>query len=205
MHNHYFHNLNLAKWLLEAKPRCVVECGAGTGELTTHLVGLKNKLGFRLCVISDNDPGFGSDVEFIRGISYKELEKFPDNSIDFCIIDTDHNYWTLAKELEVLHKKLSDGAYVAIHDVATFYHDTGMALSYSDGSPYPKDAIESCAPSMGGLGNALMDFLHIFKFDYRLVEFTSESHGAAIIQKKVLLGISIMVPGDKPMYAGVNK
>lgn len=200
MHNHWDKHLNLQTWLVATEPSVIVECGAGTGELTRHLLSLHGAFPFTLYVVNDKPLGFNG-YEFRQGISYLALDGFEDASIDFCVIDTDHNYWTLARELAALHPKLKPKGFVALHDVATYYHDTGMALSYQDGSPYPKEAIEEAAPQYGGLGNALMDFLSTMRFDYRMVAFTSESHGAALIQKVALEGISIFVPGSQPAYA----
>lgn len=204
MHNHWKSYLSFSTALYDTIVKdpdaLVVECGAGHGDLTNLLVELKNQFNFRLSVISDNSLDF-KDVDYRVGISYKELEKFPDNSIDFCIIDTDHNYWTLSKELTVIHRKLKNGGMVALHDVSTYYHDTGMALSYWEGSEYPKSEIEDIASQYGGLGNALIDFLSAMRFDYKLISFTSESHGAALIKKVALEGVSIMVPGENSEYA----
>jgi hypothetical protein len=143
--------------------------------------------------------GIDARVKWINGISYDVLKQFQEGEIDLCIIDTDHNYWTLMKELAELYPRMSEGGLIAMHDVETFYHDTGMALKYSTGTPYPKEAIEEMAPN-GGLGDALVDFLQLKKFRYKLFAYTKESHGAAVIEKRSVAGFTVFVPGDAPAY-----
>ena len=201
MHNHFDKNLNLKKWILDNRPSVIVECGAGTGELTRQLAGLRDVYPFELHVISDKPvDGLDSRIVWHSGLSYDVLPTFPDDSIGLCIIDTDHNFWTLMKELSACFNKIAIDGFVAFHDVETFYHDTGMALKYSSGEPYPREEIEKFS-AYGGLGDALIEFLHIKKMDYRLVSFTTESHGAALIRRKPQAYFNVFVPGEKPVYA----
>ena len=201
MHNHFSKNLNLRNLILERKPMVVVECGAGEGELTRQLSSMIDSSNFNLYVISDKPvEGLDSRIIWKSGLSYNVLKEFEDDSIDFCIIDTDHNYWTLLKELEVLVKKMREGGVIALHDVETFYHDTGMALSYFTGDKYPKDEIESCSPK-GGLGDALIDFLHSDRLHWKLLSYNKESHGAAAIEKRTQTHFSLITPGPGAIYA----
>lgn len=205
MHNHFSKNLNLQKWILERKPSVMVECGAGTGELTRQLASLLDLYDFELHVVSDAAiQGLDKRIIWHSGLSYNELQKFADNSIGLCIIDTDHNYWTLMQEFAAVFNKISEGGLIALHDVETFYHDTGMALSYWDGMPYPKDDIESLA-RYGGLGDAMIDFLQSRKTNYKLLAFTHESHGAALLERRTQSIFSIAIPGNKPAYAQTIK
>lgn len=200
MHNHFDKNLNLKSWILSRGSRTIVECGAGTGELTRQLSTMITS-GTDVYVISDKKiPGLDSRIHWKTGLSYNLLKDFPDNSIDLCVIDTDHNYWTLMTELEAVKPKIAEGGLIALHDVETFYYDTGMALSYSTGEAYPKELIESYAPR-GSLGIALLQFLSENKWDFKLLAFTHESHGAALIEKKNVTHFSLIVPGGAPAYA----
>ena len=201
MHNHFDQYLNLKQWILNRGPKVVVECGAGKGELTRKLSSLIDQCGFELHVISDAPiSGLDERIQWKTGLSYKALNDFPAGSIDICIIDTDHNYWTLTKELSVLFDRMSEGGLIAMHDVETFYHDTGMAMSYWDGEEYPKEEIEKCA-SQGGLGDALIDFLQHKHMNFKLLAYTAESHGAAMIEKKTSNEFVIYVPGPQPEFA----
>ncbi len=128
------------------------------------------------------------------------MNDFPDDSIDLCIIDTDHNYWTLMKELAAVFNKITEGGLIALHDVETFYHDTGMALGYWNGQPYPRDDIETCA-RYGGLGDALIEFLQVKKMHYKLAAYTAFNHGGALIEKKTQSIFNIVVPGSGAGFA----
>ena len=201
MHNHFENYLNLKKWILERRPRTIVECGAGNGELTKHLSSLLDIYNFKLVIISDKAvEDLDSRIIWNSGLSYEALKEFSNASIDLCIIDTDHNYWTLMKEFEALFNRISEGGLIALHDVETFYHDTGMSLGYFNGIPYPKEEIEKYA-SYGSLGDAMIDFLQIKKLNFKLLYYTPESHGAALIEKRSQTHFSIVVPGSQPIYA----
>jgi hypothetical protein len=201
MHNHFDKHLNLKALILERRPRTIVECGAGTGELTRLIAELKSVYDFAYHVISDRPIEGVDSVLWHSGLSYDVLKTFEDLSIDLCIIDTDHNYWTLMKEFEAVFHKMSDGGLIALHDVETFYHDTGMALSYGDGTTYPKEEIEKYA-QYGGIGAAMIDFLQLKKMDYKLIGYTVASHGAAVIQRHIKNRYAILAPGPEAAYAG---
>lgn len=205
MHNHFDQFLNLKSIILDKRPKLIIECGAGNGALTKKLASLLDVYHFELCVISDNKiEGLDSRIRWYTGLSYEVLDSFPENSIDLCIIDTDHNYWTLMKELATLFNRMKEGGLIAMHDVETFYHDTGMALSYWDGKPYPKEEIEKFA-AYGGLGDALIEFLHLKKMNFKLLAYTHESHGASLIEKKTQKLFNIVVPGPGAGFAPKNK
>lgn len=201
MHNHFEKGLNLKQIILERKPKVIVECGAGNGDLSFKLANLLMEYPFDLHVVSDKEiVGIGSKINWKTGLSYEVLSEFPDNSIDLCIIDTDHNYWTLMKEFASVFNKISEGGLIALHDVETFYHNTGMALAYWDGKPYPKEEIMNHAP-YGGLGDAMIDFLQNKKMHYKLLAYTAESHGAALIERRSQRVFNIVVPGPGSGFA----
>ena len=178
-----------------------MECGAGDGSLTRKIAGLMSEYEFEFHVINDKEiSGIDDRIKWINGISYRELEKFNDGSIDLCIIDTDHNYFTLGSELKVLDRKIGEGGMVAMHDLETFYHDTGMAMSYWNDEVYPLNEINECAKS-GSLGDALMDFLGATRFRWKMLGYSRHSHGAAVIEKRLQTMFAIMAPGPKSVYA----
>lgn len=199
MHNHFDQHLNLKKIILEKRPRVIVECGAGNGDLTRMIAGLREIYDFSFHVISDNALDI-TGIQYHTGLSYEVLSEFEDRSIDLCIIDTDHNYWTLMKEFTAVFNKIRELGLIALHDVETFYHDTGMALSYWDGKPYPKEEIEKCAP-YGGLGDAMIEFLYTKKLDYKLLAYHKESHGAALLERKTQTQFDLMTPGPEAIFA----
>lgn len=200
MHKHFDQYLNLKALILENRPQVVVECGAGNGDMTKLLASLLDVYPFELHVITDKAlEGLDPRIQWHIGLSYEELVHFDNKSIGLCIIDTDHNYWTLMKEFAAVFDKIQENGYIAMHDVETFYHDTGMALSYWDGKPYPKEEIEKFSP-YGGLGDALIEFLHIKNMNYRLVAFTTENHGGALIQRKTQPMFSVIIPGPGSIF-----
>lgn len=200
MHNHFDQYLNLKSLILDRQPQTVVECGAGNGDLTRKLATLLDIYPFDLYVISDKKlDGLDERIKWITGLSYKILEPF-DKPIDFCIIDTDHNYWTLMKEFAAVMNKVPEGGVVALHDVETFYHDTGMALSYWNGEEYPKEEIEKWS-KYGSLGDALIRFLNAHPFQWKLMGYNKESNGAAVIEKRTQNIFSVLTPGPKAVFA----
>lgn len=204
MQGHFDQHLNLRKLILDRYPKMIVECGAGNGDLTRLIAHLKWHYEFEFHVISDKEvEGLDPDINWKTGISYQELTAFDDKSIDLCIIDTDHNYWTLRKELEALTPKMKEGGLIVMHDVEEFYHDTGMAMSYWNDTPYPEKEIKDCA-KQGGLGLALIDFLHEYRGDFKLVRYLPEHFGVAVIERKTIKVTRMILPGENPVFAKPN-
>ena len=201
MQNHFDAYLNLRKIILEKRPKVIVECGAGNGDCTRLLAHLLQSYPFELHVITDKAlTGLDPRIQWHIGLSYKELPKFADNSIGFCIIDTDHNYWTLWEELTSVDPKIEEDGLIAFHDVDEFYHNTGMALSYWNDDLYPKDAIMEKAV-YGSVGTALIDYLSKHRDHFKLVQWNPERSGAALIQKKIIKQLSVIMPASDPMFA----
>ncbi len=200
MYEHFDKYLNLKAWILERKPKVIVECGAGNGDMTRLLATVLDEYPCELHVISDYFvEGLDPRIQWISGLSYEALKEFPDDFIGLCLIDTDHNYWTLMHEFVALFNKIEEGGLIALHDVETFYHDTGMALSYANDKPYPKEDIEKWA-RYGGVGDAMIDFLLHQKMKYKLLAYHRENHGAALIERKTQPYFNIMIPGPQAIF-----
>lgn len=199
MFNHFDKYMNTKALILKHKPSHVVECGALFGKNTELLIALKNELDvpYRLTVITDNNFSMEGIDNLIRGISYKVLKDMDDDSIDMCLIDTDHNYLTLAKELTALHPKLKKDGLILMHDVEAFYHDIGFAGMYFNGDNYPSDEVKKVGAKYGGIGNALMDFLSANRFDYKMIYYTQESCGGAVIQKVMRRDLNVCFPTEE--------
>lgn len=179
----------------------IVEAGAGNGENTRLLAHLMQAYPFELIVISDKKiEGLDPRIHWKVGLSYNKFLELKDDSVDLCIIDTDHNYWTLAKELEAITPKITQGGMIAFHDVDEFYHNTGLAMSYWNDEPYPKDEILECT-KFGGVGDALLNFLVKNNIDWKLLYWTKESYGAALIEKKTVKEAMVVMPGKNPIFA----
>ena len=143
MHNHFDAHLNIESLIRSHRPRTVLELGANKGHNTKNLLKLSEELNYGLIVVSPEYPYLASisddhtltisrykfehvNLDWIYGVSYIELPKMGNESIDFCILDTDHNYWTLKKELVELKRVLSVGGIVAIHDTEEFADKNGI-------------------------------------------------------------------------------
>lgn len=201
MHTHFDRNLNLRGIILEHRPKVIVECGAGNGDCTRLLAHLKSWYPFDLHVISDKKiEDIQPAPEWHVGLSYNVLKEFPDNSIGLCIIDTDHNFWTLQQELAAVKDKMVEGGLIVFHDVDEFYHNTGMAMSYWNDEPYPSEEIKKCVP-YGGVGDALLKFLVDHNAEYKLTHWTTASYGAAVIEKKTITQTTVVMPAGAPLFA----
>lgn len=201
MHNHFDQFLNLREFILERLPRRIVECGAGNGDLTRKIASLLDIYPFKFHVISDKKiDGIDDRIHWKTGLSYEALLEFEPESIDLCVIDTDHNYWTLREELRVLDSRISEGGLIALHDVETFYHDTGMALSYWNDMPYPREKIEGMA-NQGSLGDAMIAFLASENLRWKMLAYDRRSNGAAVLEKKAQSEFMIVVPGPGAGFA----
>lgn len=201
MHNHFSQYLNLKELILERKPKVIVECGAGYGDLTRKIASLLDIYPFEFHVISDKViESLDQRIVWHVGLSYEVLPEFSNGSIDLCVIDTDHNYWTLREELRALNDRVSEGGLIALHDVETFYHDTGMALSYWNGKAYPREQIESVA-NQGSLGDAMIMFLASDQLHWKILAYDRHSNGAAVLEKKTQTEFTIVVPGPGAGFA----
>lgn len=201
MTGHFDVHLKLRDLILARRPKVIVECGAGNGDCTRLLAHLKLMYPFDLISITDKEVlPYIEEVDWKIGISYQVLPTLEDGSVGMCIIDTDHNYWTLRSELEALLPKLEEGGLVVIHDVDTFYHDTGMGMSYWNGSDYPEKEIMSCV-SKGGLGDAVIDFLHDRRNQFKLLWWNPNHHGVSVLERKTVDHTNIIRPGTDPVFA----
>lgn len=200
MINHFDNHLNLRKLILDRHPDLIVECGAGDGETTRMLAHLKLWYPFELISITDKKLEHMDEVEFRFGLSYERLKEFDDESIGMCLIDTDHNYWTLTQELQAVLPKMKEGGLVVMHDVEAFYHNTGMAMSYWNDQPYPEESIRSHIKD-GGLGDALIDFLHHYRGYFKMLWYEPNDNGMAVIEKQSVTQTVVFTPGSAPVYA----
>lgn len=189
MRNHWEQGLCIKKMILEHKPSHILELGCLEGENTENLIKLAEEIDFKLTCISDDLEMKEDGVRRIRGISYKEIPKLEDKSIDFVLLDTDHNYWTMNQELTLLYPKLTYGALIVIHDVEYFYYNTGLAIaaeegdSYADASEYPLNKIREFAEIYGGMSLAIIDWLHVNRFHYKLKTWDSTGVGICVLEK----------------------
>ncbi len=213
LHNQFFSGLRMMDLIDTLKPKTILEIGFGAGANAFLMLAhsLRPDHDFRLISLSDQPKcpiptlpdEFCKNFIYVNGISYETIPKFhsmglPDEfnkSIDFCIIDTDHNYYTLKKELEVVDSIMSPKCAIALHDTAkvpcehhkkfqAVTHPTSNAMfkshGYDDGTPYPfADIMQDFdVPMM----RAIDDFLAIHS-DYKTIKHTEECCGCTVLAR----------------------
>lgn len=189
VHNHFDQHLNVKELILAQKPGLVVECGAGSGENTRKLAELRKECPFRLVVINDGcDENIRQEMDalnvlWVEGISYVDLNRFANGEIGVCVIDTDHNYWTLRQELEVLRHKMRSGGIVAIHDTdSPFGESSGHMIEYAiRGVRYPANEILRCEEAGKVTNDAIREA--VSSGAWTVERATVESCGAMALRK----------------------
>ena len=148
------------------KPKQVIETGTFTGKGTVSIArALKdNDCGFLWSIdIKDfkaekriTEEKLAQFVKLITGQSPQALEDIMSkNKIDFVFLDNGHLYHTVSAELEITHKYLCQGGYVAGHDYR---------------------------PEHNGVFPAVNNFLAKYKGKYEKITITSEN-GFFILRK----------------------
>jgi hypothetical protein len=198
---HFFKNINLREIILEKRPKVILEVGAGEGACSKLIAHLDRFYDFEYVIISDKALlEIHPDIEWITGISYKEIPKLEDGTIGLAIIDTDHNYWTLQQELLAIAPKMEEGGLIVMHDVEEFYYTTGMGMSYWNDEPYPeKEILEKS--KFGGCGTCLIDFLAAYRTQFKLVRWIPEHFGCAVVEKRTVTETQIQRPGAGSVFA----
>lgn len=199
MKHHWNEYANIRKWLYKEQPKHVLEVGCLDGDNTENLKSLMQDIGYKLTCISDDLEDKNDGVTRIRGISYREIAKLPQDSVDFVILDTDHNYWTMMMEMVALKRVVRPNGIIMLHDVDYYYHNSGISDFYADGSEYPKEEIEKHHMENGGMGNAVIDSLSVLKRDYRLLLWVPEECGVAVIRRLPEYTIQLIL---RPTYQG---
>ena len=213
MKNHFYEHANISSIIDKLNPKVVMELGCGNFEnflcILTYL--FKSTSDYVVIGISDNPcPLVLSDfllnkIMFIQGVSYTVLNKFKTvykpkmiekfvQPVGLAIIDTDHNYYTLKKELDELLPLLDEKCCLAFHDTNT-YEEAGLSgqrfaninpdsnstyefEGYKDGSEYPLNQIVSTLHK--SLMDAINEFIEVNK-GFKLLYKTTEKAGCCVI------------------------
>lgn len=168
---HHFENYLNVKALIEAEdPPWILELGAGSGQNTRNLLDTGRKV--VVITDGTLPDGWESEVVlgnlmWVRGVSYTEIPilmtsdlawqnrtgrddfgviswmpPFTIEAVPFCVLDTDHNGWTLRREMEELEKVMAPGGILCLHDTETFRKTNGYAMSYICGAPYHQEILD---------------------------------------------------------------
>ena len=179
MKAHFELGINVKKLLEDFKPQVVLELGALVGTNTEQLLSMDS---FDLITISAEPFKIEHPkLTFIQGISYIEIPKL-NRQVDVAIIDTDHNYWTIMKELDALMLKMPERCIIMAHDTVSFGIKDGKGgvnvKTYADNkTPYPRDEI--VASPHQGLWNAMTHF--VSGSDFSIIAESKEHSGAMAI------------------------
>jgi len=182
MHQHFHKYLNVKKIMRERKPKFVLEMGAGSGNNTKQILKLQKEWPFEMVVINDgNTPDWiNGECRWINGVSYIELPKLQ-RWIDFCSIDTDHNYWTLLQELFVLRRNMQKGGVVVMHDTETYGKTSGHFWNYVTDNPYPLEKIEYYEKKGKTMSTAISQ-VTIWAY-FKIIKESKASHGAIAMER----------------------
>lgn len=179
--DHFDKNLNVRELVAQYQPSYILELGAGMGHNTRQLLTLNRPVE----VISDTECKIKSEEDgwlwlwWKCGVSYVKLKMF--NYAPFSIVDTDHNYWTLAKELTLLADLAPPGGIVCIHDTVSFANTNGIMQNggtYGDGTPYPYDEIQAETRPYGQAVNDAIDSGAWIK-----IRESKEANGAVALER----------------------
>ena len=185
MHNHWDKHLKVKDLVLEYKPTHIVELGAGSGDNTSQYLKLIEEIDYDvwLTVISDGAcPDYLRDeaaLWWIFGVAHIELKNLHKDSIDFCSIDTDHNWWTLNEEIKALRKPLKKGGILVIHDTESYKTESGKMTGYNCGHSYPTKRIEKNESK--GMADAMYEAVE--RGEYKIIRQVKASAGATALMK----------------------
>jgi cephalosporin hydroxylase len=193
MKRHFDTNINVKDLILKYRPRTILELGALFGENTVQILSLREIYPFKMITITDGNirqafkevhiASKYDDYIWIEGISYKEIPILLDKTLEFALIDTDHNYWTLKKELEALKPKFGNKVIIVMHDTNGL---DGMnpTKTYKCKVDYPADEIQKCMDKDLKITDAIKEFLDENQ-DFRMLRHSTESNGAVAIAKGI--------------------
>jgi Methyltransferase domain len=125
------------------RARSIVEVGAYAGDVTRLLLGWASRDGARVWAIEPFPKeelaqldAERSDLELVRATSHEALPRIP--LPDAVIIDGDHNYYTVSKELRLISERAAEGGLplLMFHDVCWPH---GRRDDYYDPELIPED------------------------------------------------------------------
>jgi len=193
MREHIYNYINVSKLIELHKPKLVLELGSAGLQTTIQLWGLMYKTSFKLITVDDNpqtifvpEP-YEENWYYYQGISYEFLKLYPDiemdkvfkGKFDMVLIDTDHNYWTLDKEIKALEPHLTDDAIILFHDTRRKNpHDTILYRGYACEYEYPIDKINTMRRPMV---EAVDEWVE--RSDYKVIRETQLEEGCMAISK----------------------
>ena len=126
----YIEKMLIGELVLLSQPQLVLETGTYRGQTTKFLVDFARANGLSDCrvasfdlpeVVEQVDRSVADDpaIELVPGSLPGTMRRFLERTgavVDFAIIDADHSYTGVKRDLETLEQNLRPGAYVFAHD-----------------------------------------------------------------------------------------
>ena len=112
-------NVMLAKLPFPRTGICA-EVGTSTGIFARQIINTLNPS--ELHVYDIDFSRFDKSILDIRGVqmhrgdSVSELERLPDNILDFAYVDANHSYKSVRSEIAILKRKVKNGGYIMFND-----------------------------------------------------------------------------------------
>jgi len=197
MQGHFLEHLKVKDLLLSHPPAHILELGALEAWNTVQLLSLRADIpGLRVTTVTDDIPTKTKPSDpyltWIWGVSWIEMERMPDKSFGAVIIDTDHNYYTLNRELGHCDRLLADPGWIMMHDTVTYGTVNGkFGYAHTEptsnkffrcGVPYPIEAIEAEEAKGKGMLDAIREFLDAHPA-FAVVRESREHHGAMALRR----------------------
>jgi cephalosporin hydroxylase len=181
MVQHWRAGVNFEALLTVQKPKLVLELGAAVGQNTMNLFKLSKTLGYQLITVDDHCSMMdeAENYKWITGVSYEVMKTLPKSVVDFCLLDTDHNSWTVTKEIETLLPLMSDRGMIAFHDTEVNRYNNGAYGAYSHAASYPAKEIAQDSRSYTDAIIESMDSWNLFTE-------SREFAGVMVYSKKVV-------------------
>ena len=212
--------VNLAEvWLPlldAAAPRRVVEVGAYAGDVTAVLLDWARGTGARISSI-DPDPQPAlvrlaeahSELELIRATSLEAIPRL--DAPDAVIVDGDHNYYTVSRELALIAERAGEAALPLIlcHDVAWPHARRDV---YYDPDAIPPEGRRPMAeggflfPGVGGLNDGGLPYRHPALEEggprngvlTAVEDFVAGRTGTGVAVVSAFFGLAVLWPRDAP-------
>jgi len=184
--------------LLEPKPRVIVEVGVFKGWNTIKIINYLKELpedGDKRLIIVDpvilpevrlqesNDP------ELVDIYNYPSLEILPKlDRYDVIILDGDHNYYTLLKELQIIDAKFKgEPPLIFVHDTVEnryrdfYFNVKAIPKRYVHQTHIANGPADYAGGSFNGLIPAVEDFLDLSERDWHWVELDRHNPGVGML------------------------
>jgi len=174
------HKRRIKRLAKQHRPRTVIEIGLKYS--TTTLLPIFQKYGTQHYIGVDPvdrykcPPAFQEFFEYRQGVSFDILPQLEE--LDFVMLDGDHNYYTVTKELNLLHELQHPGCVILLHDVEEPWARKDLYYAPERIPPEWRNG-----PKQGVL-TAVEDFLKEHQTDYTPLKIFSGQNGLGYLVRR---------------------